>query len=305
MSSGSFCGFSSDCAPNYLPEALNISVSAWALCNSTHNSHEFEKRWRRAKSACTNNTQGKKGTGGFCLPRLERGDPPHVSAGQVRLVDLPNNQSFLLPYNPTFESTNYVEADGRVIAVLAALASTSSHHGLFLNDFGAGVGQYGRKLLAMRPQTQYRGYDAAGNVNEWTRGFVRWFDLTIPLSLARAQWVLSLEVGEHVPHKFEGHFLRNVHAHNCAGVILSWARLGQTGAQHINNHKEEYLRVRMHDLGYFVNETLTNRLRSNEALAGMPEYLTRTVHRYITTNIVAYQRYSKISPCTPRPLSCK
>ena len=37
-----------------------------------------------------------------------------------------------------------------------------------------------------------------------------------------SDWVLSLEVGEHVPSRYEDMYLRNLHAHNCKGIILSW-----------------------------------------------------------------------------------
>lgn len=92
-----------------------------------------------------------------------------------------------------------------------------------MNDFGAGVGQYGHALRARSESIRWRGYDGAGNVEEVTRGFVRFFDLSLPMSLPRADWVLSLEVGEHLPHALEPTYLRNIHAHNCKGVIISWA----------------------------------------------------------------------------------
>jgi tryptophanyl-tRNA synthetase len=62
----------------------------------------------------------------------------------------------------------------------------------------------------------------AGNIEEFTNGFLKFFDLTIPLSLPRKDWVFSLEVGEHIPHQFEGMVLRNFHAHNCKGIVMSW-----------------------------------------------------------------------------------
>jgi hypothetical protein len=43
--------------------------------------------------------------------------------------------------------------------------------------------------------------------------------LTLPLALPITDWVLSLEVGEHVPSASEGMLIRNIHRHNCKGVI--------------------------------------------------------------------------------------
>ena len=39
----------------------------------------------------------------------------------------------------------------------------------------------------------------------------------------------AVQVGEHVPAEHERMFVRNVHAHNCRGVIVSWARPGTWG----------------------------------------------------------------------------
>ena len=47
-------------------------------------------------------------------------------------------------------------------------------------------------------------------------GFV---DLTLPSLALERDWVVSLEVGEHIPREHEYTFLRNLHAHNCVGVL--------------------------------------------------------------------------------------
>ena len=110
-----------------------------------------------------------------------------------------------------------------------------------MNDFGAGVGQYKGALLKECPNFDYRAYDGAGNVEEYTKGMVKYFDLTLPLALPKADFVMSLEVGEHVSSKNEGMLIRNMHHHNCKGVILSWGVLGQDGHGHTNNHANEYI----------------------------------------------------------------
>ena len=132
---------------------------------------------------------------------------------------------------------------------------------LSLLDFGAGVGQVGRALLSKDAQIRYRAYDGAGNVEKFTRGFVSFADLTLPISLPRADWVLMLEVGEHVPSALEQVLVRNVHAHNCIGAIISWAALKQEGAHHINCHSEKYVRRIFIGLGYYVDSNVTSWLR--------------------------------------------
>lgn len=166
-------------------------------------------------------------------------------------IPLPRNQSYHLP-------KPHVKPDALVAAALLKLARRGAAS---VNDFGAGVGQYGRTLLSLDPKVRYRAYDGAGDVWASTAGFVHWFDLTRPLSLPRADWVLSLEVGEHIPAEREAVVLRNIHAHNCRGVILSWAELGQAGTHHVNNHGAPYLIQRFTDLGYRLDVAQTMLLR--------------------------------------------
>ena len=84
----------------------------------------------------------------------------------------------------------------------------------------------------------------------------------MPLSLKRADWLLSLEVGEHVSHHHEHMVIRNIHAHNHCGVILSWAPLDRYGIQHINNHDPSYIRSLFDELGYDVDKDMTKLIRS-------------------------------------------
>ena len=66
-------------------------------------------------------------------------------------------------------------------------------------DLGAGLGHYGMALLEKDSRHRYQGYDGAGNIEEFTDRMVRYADLSLPLSLDRADWVLSMETGEHIP----------------------------------------------------------------------------------------------------------
>lgn len=108
----------------------------------------------------------------------------------------------------------------------------------------------------------YRGYDGAGDVEIYTQGFVNFFDLSVPMDLPVAEWVISLEVGEHIPHEKEGMMIRNIHAHNCKGVMLSWGIEGQEGINHINNHPIEYLIDIFNELGYEYDKDESERFRS-------------------------------------------
>ena len=111
------------------------------------------------------------------------------------------------------------------------------------------------------PRQRYHGLDGAGNVEEVTQGLVRFADLTMQLSFPRTDWVLSLEAGEHIPHEFEMAYISNLHAHNCVGVMLSWAHLFQGGHGHVNNHGASYLIGVFDGLGYDLDDELTRLLR--------------------------------------------
>lgn len=127
-------------------------------------------------------------------------------------------------------------------------------------DFGAGLGQYGKALRQLDPRHRYTGYDGAGNSALMTDGFVRFADLGLPLALPRAHWVLSLEAGEHVPREREGMLLRNIHAHNCVGVIVTWATINQWGDGHVNTHDPPYLISIFEELGYVRDVALSERM---------------------------------------------
>jgi len=130
-----------------------------------------------------------------------------------------------------------------------------------VTDLGAGVGQFGHALRANQRDLEYHGYDGAGNVEEFTENYVMFADLTQPLYAKRTDWVISSEVGEHIPNQFEKQVIANIHALNCKGVVLTWAVLGQEGHGHVNNHSNEYLIRIFEELGYTLNTTLTSALR--------------------------------------------
>ena len=60
-----------------------------------------------------------------------------------------------------------------------------------------------------------RGYDGAGDAPILTQSFLEFSDLSIPLNLPVTNWVMSFEVGGHIPSHLEGMMIRNLHAHNC------------------------------------------------------------------------------------------
>ena len=129
-------------------------------------------------------------------------------------------------------------------------------------DVGAGSGQYGRYFKSINPGIEYSAVDGALNVEEFTDGFVQWNDLTKPLHPGKHfEWVMSLEVGEHLPPQFEAQFFENL-KWNIKGVILSWAVEGQPGKGHVNGRANAHVIQEMQKIGYSYDEETSQRGRS-------------------------------------------
>lgn len=100
-------------------------------------------------------------------------------------------------------------------------------------------------------------------------------DLTQPLSLGLFNWVLCLEVGEHIPKEREDVFLDNLNTHNKDGIIISWAVENQGGDGHINCHNNDYVIEKITKLGYKFDNKETELLRSKAAKYPKPCYWFR------------------------------
>jgi len=83
---------------------------------------------------------------------------------------------------------------------------------------------------------------------------VKFIDLTLPQYwLPRYDWVLSLEVLEHIPATFETVALDNIDHVARRGIVLSWATCGQGGFHHVNNRSPEYVSKIMSKRGFTVD----------------------------------------------------
>ncbi|XP_069194699.1 uncharacterized protein [Procambarus clarkii] len=75
-------------------------------------------------------------------------------------------------------------------------------------------------------------------------------------------WVMSLEVGEHIPESGEKNFLDNLVKHACVGVVVSWAVPGQEGHSHVNCRSNDYVRREMATRGLESDKNAERNLRS-------------------------------------------
>ncbi len=80
-------------------------------------------------------------------------------------------------------------------------------------------------------------------------------------------WLLCLEVGEHIPKKYQDTFINNLHKNNKKGIILSWAVIGQTDSvEHVNEQNNDYIKGIFNNLGYSNDLSLENSLRAKARL---------------------------------------
>jgi GR25 family glycosyltransferase involved in LPS biosynthesis len=246
--SSSTCGspLQSECPLDYSIHGVELLASK-SQSEKDADSQALQQVHGQARQACS--ASGTiAATGGWCYSL--QGSQAVIAAGGKTDID------YILPLH-------HVRADEIMVSVLAKHVLPREDGSISsVTDFGAGVGQFGHALRAQLPELEYHGYDGGGNVEEFTNGYVNFADLTLPLSLKRTDWVFSSEVGEHIPHEHEAQVIANIHAHNCRGVILTWAVVGQDGVAHVNCHSSEYLVNIFEGLGYKLNEELTAALRT-------------------------------------------
>jgi hypothetical protein len=95
-------------------------------------------------------------------------------------------------------------------------------------DLGAGTGHYVRFLR--EHNIRAFGREGATNAEEMSGGLVRQADLSMPLVPCKPyDWVLNLEVAEHIPREREANLLYNLNCSCKHGLVVSWGAPGQSG----------------------------------------------------------------------------
>ncbi|KAG2486234.1 hypothetical protein HYH03_015059 [Edaphochlamys debaryana] len=131
-------------------------------------------------------------------------------------------------------------------------------------DLGAGRGQYG---VCLGPHVvQYKAFDGSEGIETVTDGKVTFLDLSVPTWLGQTfDWVMSVEVGEHIAPSAEGAFISNLLRHvGGGGLVLSWATPGQGGHHHVNERPHDYIIDQVHTLSggtLHLNSNVTSSLR--------------------------------------------
>ena len=72
---------------------------------------------------------------------------------------------------------------------------------------------------------------------------------------------ICLEVGEHIPPRFEKHFIDLIAHSTTTRAIISWAVPGQGGQGHVNERPNSAISHHMHRNSFYLNPELTLSLR--------------------------------------------
>lgn len=226
----------------YLLFTLNKMSKQWNLRN------KIKSRERLRERNCPRDGTNYIGlNGGWCLRASER----KKECCKTRCEEF-CRWGYAIPWP-------HAKADEGLAKELAELIGSGS-----VLDLGAGVGQYGQWFLENVPSVEWHGFDGADNVEEYTNGFVRFSDLTMygdDLGPKR-KWVISLEVGEHVPSKFEGAYIDNVCKMALNGIVLSWAIEGQGGVGHVNELDNARVVAKMKERGWLYDTITSQKLRA-------------------------------------------
>ncbi len=134
-----------------------------------------------------------------------------------------------------------------------------------IGDLGCGKADYVKVLLAY--QFDCEGYDGNPDTVSLSDGLAKVADLSAPLDFGKTfDWILALEVAEHIPKPFETTFIENLHRHNTRGIVISWAVKGQGGYGHFNEQNNDYVKALFKKYGYENDIEAENALRSNASL---------------------------------------
>lgn len=141
-----------------------------------------------------------------------------------------------------------------------------------ITDLGCGPGWYVAFLAN-------RGYNTNGiDGNPFTEQIASTFfsdrnshcrsaDLSCPIELSsKAEIIISLEVGEHIPHDKESVFLENLTSNALRLIILSWGVEGQEGVGHVNCHSNSYIIDKLNQKGFVTNIPYTRYLRQKASM---------------------------------------
>ncbi len=151
--------------------------------------------------------------------------------------------------------------------LLAAAIATYYKNPITAADLGCGNGQYCRifKNYGWSLVHGYEGVSQITSLGIYNQVFQA--DLSKPLhEVTSYEFVLCLEVGEHIPKKHEQVFIENVCKFCKKHLVISWAIPGQGGTGHFNEQPNSYVVDEFVKRGFKFNTKLTDKLRKHTSV---------------------------------------
>eukprot|EP00928_Gymnodinium_smaydae_P055539 TRINITY_DN39052_c0_g1_i1.p1 TRINITY_DN39052_c0_g1~~TRINITY_DN39052_c0_g1_i1.p1 ORF type:complete len:458 (-),score=106.59 TRINITY_DN39052_c0_g1_i1:161-1534(-) len=142
-----------------------------------------------------------------------------------------------------------------------------------LGDFGAGGGQYSA-WLNETGLVQAFAFDGTKRVTEITGGSVNEINLIEETHLWRTfDWVMCLEVGEHIPSQYSKTLLQNLKRHAVNGLVMSWSDDWE-GIGHVNcMPQEQFIAMVERETGFQYDPEATKAVKESCEI----DYIARTV----------------------------
>ena len=146
-------------------------------------------------------------------------------------------------------------------------------------SFGDGPGEYKRLITEMNQVKIYDAFDGAPYAEETTNNSVKYLDLSVPIyHLPIYDWIISIEVAEHIPKKYEQIYIDNLVRHAKKGIIISWAILNQEGLGHVNNQNFPYIEEQLRTRDFILDNHTTSQIKNS------------TTFGWVKRNIYSFKR---------------
>ncbi|XP_055875535.1 uncharacterized protein LOC106079559 isoform X2 [Biomphalaria glabrata] len=197
-----------------------------------------------------------------------------------QMMKLKNKDSKVSANGGWCEETSSPNSQSHVTDETFAAALSRFLSNKTVGSFGDGPGTYKKLLDKFGHLKSYSSFDGAPFCETVTGGVVSFLDLTAPqYGLPIFDWIVSIEVAEHISAKFEEIYLDNLVRHAREGIILSWAVPGQGGLSHINNKALTDVIKEMSKRGFHIDVQAGEPLRK----ASSHSWLQNNVHVYYRT----------------------
>lgn len=162
--------------------------------------------------------------------------------------------------------------DKKLLPVILELFKAKS-----VASFGNRLESYKQVLFGTGLLNSYDAYKVTPRSEEASKESMKFVDLTLPqYGLPLYDWILCLEVAEHIPQEYEAVFIDNIARHAREGIVLSWAIPGQQGYLHINNQPFTYVKDLLDKLGFEHDQESSEKLK----MASEFDWLKKSINVY-------------------------